>query len=86
MCRNQVFWFLQITQDLNKIKKNPEYPFADIGKYETFTKLQQKILNSMIVGARQSFQLQKFWTYSLNSTLKHPNFESKYESKFYCLK
>ena len=26
------FTFLLITQDLNKIKKNPEHPFADIIK------------------------------------------------------
>ena len=26
------FTFLFITQDLNKIKKNPRHPFVDIGK------------------------------------------------------
>ena len=27
-----LFKFLQITQDLNKIKKNPAHPFVDIGQ------------------------------------------------------
>ena len=37
-------------------KRNPEHPFVDVGKKETCVKFQQKILNSMVVGARQSFQ------------------------------
>ena len=45
-----------MTQDLNKMKKNPEHPFVDIGKYETRAKFQQKILNSMLEGACQSFK------------------------------
>ena len=36
-------------------KKNPKHPFVDIGKTETCAKFQQKILNSMVVGACQSF-------------------------------
>ena len=28
----EIRYFLQITQDLNKIKKNPTQPFVDIGK------------------------------------------------------
>ena len=47
---------LSITQDLDKIKKIPEHPFVDIDKTETYTKFQQKILNYMAVGARESFQ------------------------------
>ena len=47
---------LSITQDLDKIKKIPEHPFVDIDKTETCTKFQQKILNYMAVGARESFQ------------------------------
>ena len=43
---------LSITQDLNKMKENPEHPFVDIGETETCTKVQQKTLNSMVVGAR----------------------------------
>ena len=47
---------LTITQGLNKFLKNPEHPFVDIGKTETCEeKFQQKILNSMVVGAYQSF-------------------------------
>ena len=37
-------------------KKNPEHPFLDIIKWKTCAKFQQKILNSMVVGTRQSFQ------------------------------
>ena len=39
-----------VTQDLNKIK----HPSVDIVKYETCATCQQK--NSVVVGARQSFQ------------------------------
>ena len=37
-------------------KKNSTYPFADITKKKTCAKFQQKILNSMVVGACQNFQ------------------------------
>ena len=37
-------------------KKNHTHLFVDIRKTETCAKLQQIILNSLIVGARQSFQ------------------------------
>ena len=47
---------MQITQDLNKIKKSPAHPFVDIGKYVKCAKIQQKILNCNVVGARQSFK------------------------------
>ena len=36
-------------------KKNPEHPFLDIIKQKTCAKFQQKILNSMVVGVRQTF-------------------------------
>ena len=42
-------------------KKNPEHPFVDIIKYKTCAKFQQKILNSMVVGARSQFFRQKTW-------------------------
>ena len=32
MYKPGLFLFLQITQDLNKIIKNPAHPFVDIGK------------------------------------------------------
>ena len=50
------FYTLGITQDLNKIKKNLEHPFVEIAKQETCAKFQQKILNIVVVGARQSFR------------------------------
>ena len=37
-------------------KKNATYPFVGITKQKTCVKFQPKILNSMVVGARQSFQ------------------------------
>ena len=57
------FILLLITQDLHKIEKNPVHRFVDITKKKTCTKFQQKILKSMIVGARQCFQIfrQKTW-------------------------
>ena len=45
-----------MTQVLNKIKKNPTHPFVDIGKKGMCAKFQQKLLKSMVVGTRQSFQ------------------------------
>ena len=44
-------------------KKNLEHPFVDVSKKEMCVKFQQKILNSMVVGARQSFQFfrQTIW-------------------------
>ena len=58
-----VFTPLLITHDLNKILKNLTHPFVDITKEKTCAKFQQKILNSMVVGARQNFELfrQKNW-------------------------
>ena len=58
------FTLLLITQDLNKTKqKNHTQAFVDITKQKTCAKFQQKILNSVVVGARQSFQFfrQKSW-------------------------
>ena len=63
---------ISISRDLNKIKKNkknPKHVFVDIAKYDA--KFQQKILNSMVVGARQSFQFfrQVIWFLENNRTL-----------------
>ena len=57
------FTLLLITQNLNKLKKIPRTIFIDITKYKTCAKFQQNILNSMIAGARQSFEFfrQKTW-------------------------
>ena len=62
--------FSQITQDLNEIK-NPTQAFVDIGKQKTCAKFQQKILNSRIVGGRQSFQIfrQNAWFLGNNRAL-----------------
>ena len=49
-----VFAFLLITQDLNKIQKNPKHPFVDIVWNEW--KMSSKQKNSVVVEARQSFQ------------------------------
>ena len=51
-----LFNFLQITQDLNKIKKNPAHPFVDIGEKETYAKFQQKILNCRVVRVVKFFK------------------------------
>ena len=52
-------------------KKNPTHPFVDITKSKTCAKCQQKKLNSMVVGARQSFQFsrQKTWFLGNNRDL-----------------
>ena len=44
-------------------KENREYDFVDIIKKKTCAKFQQRILNSMVVGARQRFHFftQKTW-------------------------
>ena len=36
--------------------KNPEHPSVNIRKWQLNAKFQQKLLNSMVVGARQSLQ------------------------------
>ena len=53
MCRNQVFLIFANNSRSKENKKNPEHPFVDIGKLETYAKFQQKKLNSMVVGAHQ---------------------------------
>ena len=60
LTETKCFTFLLITEDLNKNKKkNPEHLFVDTVKYVTCAKYQQKILNSMVVGACQKFELFK---------------------------
>ena len=56
-----------INNSRSKQNKNPEQPFADIGKEETCAKFQQKILSSLVVGARQSFQFSWQTTYFLGN-------------------
>ena len=47
---------LSITQDLNKMKKIPHTHLVDIHKTKACATFQQKILNTTVVGAHQSFQ------------------------------
>ena len=65
-----LFWFWQITQVLIKIK-NPSHPFVDIGKLGTCAEFQQKLLKSVVVEARQSFQFfrQNTWFLKNNRSL-----------------
>ena len=60
-----------MAQDLNKIKKNPEHPFVNISQWELCGKFQQKILNSVVVGARQRFQffIKKTWFLENNKAM-----------------
>ena len=67
-----IFLFWEITQVLNKKKtRNPAHPFVDIGKNRTCAKSQQKLLKSMTVVARQSFQFfrQNTWLLENNRAL-----------------
>ena len=62
-----LFKLLKITQFLN-YKKNPEHLFVDISKWKTCAKCQQKTFNSLVVGARQSYQSlrQNIWLLQKN--------------------
>ena len=64
------FTFLLITQDLNKIKKS-QAPFCRHYYLENVCKISAQILNSMVVGAHQSFQFsrQKTWFLGNNRPL-----------------
>ena len=44
-----------MAQNLSKIKENHEHPFVDLGELEKCANFYQKLLNSMVVGAHQSF-------------------------------
>ena len=48
-------------------KKNPEHSFVGISNTETCAKFQQKILNSLVVGARQRFQFFRKLTWFLEN-------------------
>ena len=63
MCKSQIFLIFANNSRSKQNKKNPAHSFVDIGKWETCAKFQQKILNSMVAGARQNFQFfkQKTW-------------------------
>ena len=75
ICQNKKrpgFYTLRETRFINisrfkQNKKNPTHRFVDIGKTETGVKFQQKILNSMVVGARQSFKFFRQITWFLGN-------------------
>ena len=70
-----------MTQVLNKIKKIPEHSFVDTVKVENV----EKILDSLLVRARQSFQFfrQKTWFLGNNRALS--NFFVRYRLQDYIL-
>ena len=66
MSKTSLFYFFEITQDLNKIKK-PEHSLVSRRREE----FQQKIFNSVVVGVCRSCQFfrQKTWFLKNNSVL-----------------
>ena len=71
MCRNQVFFIFANGSRSKQNKKNPEHPFVNISQWELCGKFQQKILNSVVVGARQRFQffIKKTWFLENNKAM-----------------
>ena len=61
--RNQVYNNSRSKQN----KKNSTHPFVDITNEKTCARFQQKILNSVVVQARQSFQFFRQKTWSLGN-------------------
>ena len=76
ICQNKKipgFYTLTETRFINNSrskqnKKHPTHPFVNIYKTETCAKFQQKVLNSTVVGARQSFQSFREITWFLENT------------------
>ena len=67
------FYTLAETRFINNSRskqnfKNPTHAFVDIRKMEMCTKFQQKIVNSTVVGARQSFQFFRQISWFLGNT------------------
>ena len=50
------FFILANNPNSKPDRKNPEHTSVNIRKWQLSTKFQQKLLNSMVVGARQSLQ------------------------------
>ena len=75
ICKNlkrRGFYTLTETRFINNSrstqnKKNPEHSFVGISNTETCAKFQQKILNSLVVGARQRFQFFRKLTWFLEN-------------------
>ena len=65
MVSRHLFFYICINNSRckQKFKKIPEQAFVDIIKKKTCAKFQEKVLNSMVVRAQQSFQFfrQKTW-------------------------
>ena len=57
MCRNQIFLIFANNLRYKRNKISPKHASVQIGKQEMCSKLQHKTLNSMVVGARQNFQI-----------------------------
>ena len=53
---HQAFYIFINNSRFKQNKNNHGQPFVDIFNQETRAQFQQKILNFMVVGARQSFQ------------------------------
>ena len=62
-----VFYIFVNNSRSKQNEKNPEHSFLDIVKQKTCAKFQRKILNVMIVGARQSFQFFRQVTWFLGN-------------------
>ena len=65
------FFILGNNSSSKQKKRNPVHHFVDIGKNRTCAKFQQKLLKSMAVVARQSFQFfrQNTWLLENNRAL-----------------
>ena len=59
--------FINISRSKQNLR-NPTHPFVDIRRTETYAKFQQKIINSTVVGAHQSFQFFRQITWFLGNT------------------
>ena len=70
VCKPGFFQFLQITQDLNKIKKNSQIAFCKHRRVGNVCNILAKSIR-IIVGARQSFQFfrQNIWFLQSNKAL-----------------
>ena len=55
-------------------KQNPTQAFVDIDEYGTSAKFQQKLIQSLVVGARQSFQFFRQNTWFLENNRELPKF------------
>ena len=80
MCGNQIFLIFGNILRSKQNKKTPAQLFVVIDKQEACAKFQQKLLNSRVFGARQSFQIlkQNFWFLEKNIALSKFLYEILY--------